>query len=260
MSIATAKQFFHRTELVLGARVLERLKNSKVILFGVGGVGSWCAEALIRTGISHLTIVDADLICPTNVNRQRQALAKNIAHPKAEALAGMLREINPEAEITAHKVLYSAETCDQFKLEEYDYVLDAIDSLKDKVLLIQKAQESGATLFASMGAAAKVDPTQIRTVPLDKTKHCPLARNVRKLLSKAGTPMKFLCVYSEEFPSEPQSESFCGSTICACPDKEEVNLCAKKARINGSLIQVTAPFGFALAALVINDITAKTKE
>lgn len=253
-------QLFHRTELLLGKDAMKRIEAAKVILFGVGGVGSWCAEALIRTGVGHLTIVDSDVVCPTNVNRQLQATFHNIGKPKVEELRERLLTINPEADIKAFKVLYDEDSCGQFNLGEYDYVLDAIDTLRSKILLIRLSLESGANLYSSMGAGSKVDPTHIRTVPIRKTKHCPLARVVRERLRKEKIQGDFLCVYSEELPMESRGKTFCGSAICACPDKEERNLCMSKKKINGSLVHITAPFGFALAGLVIQDLAKeKTK-
>lgn len=252
------RAFFQRSELLLGHGVMLRLRTARVIVFGVGGVGSWCAEALVRSGIRHLTIVDADVICATNVNRQLQATAKNIGEPKAEELRKRLLEINPAADIAAHKVLYDETTCDQFDLTKYDYVIDAIDTLKNKLLLLKRCTDLGVTVYASMGAALKLDPTQIRTARLSRTRHCPLARMVRKRLNQEGAKVDCLCVYSEELPLENKGKSACGSTECVCPKKNELDLCSLKAQINGALVHVTAPFGFALAGLVIQDIVRRT--
>ena len=254
MKTPSSHQSFHRTELLLGKPVMTRLQAARVILFGVGGVGSWTAEALVRSGIRHLTLVDSDVICPTNLNRQLQATAHNVGQPKVDALRQRLLDIYPAAEIVAVKAMYDEGSCDQFDLGGYDYVLDAIDTLKCKVLLLQRAMAAGAKVYSCMGAGAKLDPTQIRTVPLSKTKYCPLARVVRERLRQAGFTGDFTCVYSEESPLENQGRTFCGSAVCACPDKDEANLCKGKARINGTLVHVTAPFGFALAGLVIQDL------
>ena len=248
------KAFFQRSELLLGHEVMRRVMKARVIVFGVGGVGSWCAEALVRSGIQHLTIVDADVICATNINRQLQATAKNIGEPKADELRKRLVEINPAAEIIAHKLLYDETTCDQYDLAQYDYVIDAIDTLKNKLLLLKRCTELGVTVFASMGAALKLDPTMIRTARLSRTRHCPLARMVRKRLNQPGAVVDCLCVYSEELPTENQGKSACGSSECVCPKKNELDLCSMKAQINGALVHVTAPFGFVLAGLVIQDL------
>ena len=136
-------------------------------------------------------------------------------------------------------------------------VLDAIDTLRNKILLLKLGMESGATVFASMGAGAKIDPTQIRTAKISKTRNCPLARAVRRGLREQRIGNEFICVYSEELPAENKGRTFCGSAICACPDKDEENLCMSKAKINGTLVQITAPFGFVLAGLVIQDLVKK---
>ena len=248
------KAFFQRSELLLGHETMRRIQAARVIIFGVGGVGSWCAEALVRTGVQQVTLVDADVICATNVNRQLQATAENIGQPKAEELRQRLLEINPAAEITAHKLFYDETTCGQFDFTQYDYVIDAIDTLRNKVLLLTRCVAAGATVYASMGAALKLDPTQVRTARLDRTKHCPLARNVRQRLRHDGVEAKFLCVYSEELPQVNKGKSACGSAECVCPKKHELDLCSLKAQINGALVHVTAVFGFTLAGLVIQDL------
>jgi len=250
------QQLFHRTELLLGHELLERLRGAKAILFGVGGVGSWCAEALIRSGMESLTIVDPDVICPTNVNRQLQATSGNIGRPKAEELKKRLLEINPDAKIEAVQVMFNAETCPSFHLESYDYVLDAIDTLSCKIELLRKGLDSGAKVFSSMGAGAKLDVTMIRTALIEDTKHCPLARMVRKRLHQAGETRQFLCVYSEEPPMENRGKTFCGGKVCVCPDNAEKEICMSKSKINGTMVHVTAAFGFALAGLLFQDLVS----
>jgi len=254
MKASPSPHRLNRAELLLGQAVMARLQAARVILFGVGGVGSWTAEALVRSGIQQLTVVDSDVVCATNINRQMQATSRTVGQPKVEALRQRLLEIHPAAEIVAVKALYEETTCGQFELGRYDYVLDAIDTLKNKILLLQRALAAGVKVYSCMGAGAKLDPTQIRTAPLGKTRHCPLARMVRKRLRQAGVTGDFPCVYSEELPLENQGRTGCGSAVCACPDKNERNLCLAKARINGTLVHVTAPFGFALAGLVIQDL------
>ena len=147
------KGLFNRTELLLGSDALERLSQVKVLMLGVGGVGSWCAESLIRTGIGHLTIVDSDRVCITNINRQLMASMQTVGQVKVDALKERLLQINPNADIRSLQMIYSEETADQFDLDAYDYVVDAIDSLKDKALLIIRATRSKAKFFSSMGAA-----------------------------------------------------------------------------------------------------------
>ncbi|MBQ9193930.1 MAG: tRNA threonylcarbamoyladenosine dehydratase [Bacteroidales bacterium] len=238
------KEIFNRAELLLGADVMDRLASVRVILFGVGGVGSWCAEGLVRSGVTHLTLVDADRIAPTNINRQRMATVLTVGQSKVEVLRSILLEINPEAEIEAIEARFTDATAADFRLGSYDYIIDAIDALKDKAALILHATATPATFFSSMGAACKVDPTRIRVASFREVRGCPLGAMLRKKLRKAGTlPAKdFLCVYDEELLENRGADT-------ALPEEMKFD---KKAH-NGSLVTVTAPFGFTLASLVIED-------
>ena len=154
--------YFDRTALLVGDEAMGRIARARVILFGVGGVGSWVAESLVRTGIRHITLVDSDRVAPTNVNRQMPATSETIGEIKTEAARRRLLAINPEADVTTLTLFYDAETAPQIDLAEYDYIVDAIDSLKDKALLILNATRSGRKFFSSMGAALKMDPTRIK--------------------------------------------------------------------------------------------------
>ena len=240
-----AKEIFNRAELLLGADVMERLAAVRVIVFGVGGVGSWCAEGLVRSGVTHLTLVDADCVAPSNINRQRMATVSTVGRSKVEALKELLLDINPEAEIETVHRRFTEEAAADFDLDAYDYVIDAIDALKDKMSLILHASASRATFFSSMGAACKVDPTHIRVAPFWEVRGCPLGFLLRKKLRKAGTlPEKdFLCVYDEDLLENRGADT-------ALPEELKFD----KVSHNGSLITVTAPFGFTLASLVIQDV------
>lgn len=248
-----AEEIFQRTELLVGEKVMNMLSAAKAIIFGVGGVGSWCAEGLVRTGVAHLTIVDSDLVSATNVNRQDMATTRTIGQVKVEAMKERLLEINPSAQITAIKGLYSPETAENFNLDEYDYVVDAIDSLKDKAFLILRACESSAKFFASMGAALKVDPSRIHVAEFWNVRGCPLAAAIRKKFKKNGTlPAKqFLCVYDDEVLPN------LGAAID--PDSAAADGQPKKAVINGTTMPVTAIFGLTLAGLIIKDIYDSAK-
>ena len=215
------KDIFNRAELLLGADVMERLASVRVILFGVGGVGSWCAEGLVRSGVKHLTIVDADDVVPSNINRQRMATVSTVGRSKVDALKEILLDINPDAVIEGVHARFSEETAASFGLE--------------------------ATFFSSMGAACKIDPTKVRVASFWEVRGCPLGAMLRKKLRKAGTlPAKdFLCVYDEELLPNRGEET-------ALPE----DLKFDKVSHNGSLITVTAPFGFTLASLVIQDLMA----
>ena len=229
---------FRRNELLLGSETMERIAQKRVIIFGVGGVGSWCAESLVRSGISRLTIVDSDGVSVTNINRQLMATTKTVGQVKVDALKERLLSINPKAEITALQQVFSEETAENFQLDTYDYIIDAIDSLKDKATLILLACQQHAKLFSSMGAALKLDPTRIKVTEFWKVKGDPLARALRNRFKKDKTfpKRKFLCIYSDELlknqmPVDPED------------------------RGNGSIVHITAIFGLMLAGLVIQDIT-----
>lgn len=236
---------FQRTELLLGNEVTTRIANTRIIIFGVGGVGSWCAESLIRSGIGHLTMVDFDRVCETNINRQLMATTETVGRVKAEVLKERLQSINPSAEIIAIPQMYTAETADSFSLDDYDYVIDAIDSLDNKALLIRRACDSSATLFASMGAALKMDPLKIDIAEFWKVKGCPLAAALRRKFKKSKTfpTKKFKCVYSEEL-LENKGEALLDND-------------GNPIRANGTIAHTTAIFGFTLAGLVIQDILKK---
>ncbi len=253
-------ELLSRTERLLGSEALGRILSTRIIIFGVGGVGSWCAEALVRSGIQKLTIVDMDVVSPTNVNRQLMATAATVGQVKVETLRKRLLEINPEAEITARKEIYSEETADSFCLETYDYVIDCIDSLKDKAALIlhatriSKEIKSGVlkgegiphklTFLSSMGAALRLDPTKVRVAEFWKVNNDPLARALRRRFKRDGVlPFtKFKCVHSEEPPLQNLGET----------DKNDT--CNYKVQINGSLCHITAIFGMTLAGEVIECI------
>ncbi len=245
--IPASKDIFNRAELLLGADVMERLASARVILFGVGGGGSWCAEGLVRSGIRNLTIVDADDVVPSNINRQRMATVSTVGRPKVDVLKEILLDIHPEARIEAVHARFTEASAASFGLEQYDYIIDAIDAIKDKASLILHATATSATFFSSMGAACKIDPTKVRVASFWEVRGCPLGAMLRKKLRKAGTlPAKdFLCVYDEELLPNRGADT-------ALPEELKFD----KVSHNGSLITVTAPFGFTLASLVIQDLMA----
>ncbi len=257
---------FSRSELLLGKEVMEIIAQKRVIIFGVGGVGSWCAESLVRTGIRQLTIVDNDSVCESNINRQLMATTETIGQAKVIVLRERLLTINPSAEITALQKVFNEETAEEFALGSYDYIIDAIDSLKDKALLILMSCKTDAKLFSSMGAALKLDPTRIKVTEFWKVQGDPLARALRKKFKsqKQFPKRKFQCVYSDELLENKGHNATCGTEQCMCPkakngpgDQSLLNheWCSSKAQINGTLAHITAIFGFTLAGLVIQDIT-----
>lgn len=234
---------FARTERLLGADGLRKLTNARVILLGVGGVGSWCAEALVRSGLGHLTLVDPDRVDITNINRQLPATTRTVGRPKVEVLKERLLEINPLCEITALQARY--EKGADFGLASYDCIIDAIDSLTDKANLILEASARPGAFFSSMGAACKMDPTKVRVAEFFQVRGCPLGAALRKRLRKNGTlPAKpFLCVFDEEVLPNlgPEQDPGPGKAIA-----------------NGTLAPITGIFGFTLAGLVIQHIVGKS--
>ena len=222
---------FERTIQLIGQDAFMHLSKARVILFGCGGVGGWCAEALVRTGVQDLTLVDFDVVAESNINRQLAALNTNIGMPKVEALKERLLAIQPQANIRLTSGKYEETTQADFDLNEYDYVIDAIDSVNDKALLIQNATKSTATLFSSMGAARKINATQVRVSEFWKVEGCPLARALRTKMKKEKMlpTKKFQCVWSPEVSS-----------------------------VSGTIAPVVGAFGMTLAGLVVQDICRKT--
>ena len=278
------KAILNRTALLVGDDAMERIATARVIIFGVGGVGSWCAESLVRSGIRHLTIVDSDRVCITNVNRQAMATTGTVGRVKVEALKERLLEINPAAEITAIQEIFSADTADSFQLGQYDYIVDAIDSLKDKLeLILRCTQKAGGvtetdetaeachrtpTFYSSMGAALKMDPTRVQVSEFWQVDGCPLAATLRRRMRKQKRfpGRKFQCVWSPEvLPNLGQART-CGTEACMCPKAQSGDgradllnheWCTSKAQINGSLAHITAIFGMTLCGLVIQDVYQK---
>ena len=240
-----SKDIFNRTELLLGPDVMEALSQKRVIVFGVGGVGSWCVEGLVRSGISDITIVDSDVVGVTNVNRQLMATSSTVGRVKVEALKERLFEINPEVRVEAVHKAFNEETVGEFDFDSYDYVIDAVDSLKDKILLLLTASGSKAKLFSSMGAALKVDPTKVKVDKFWQVRGCPLGAAIRKKMRRENTfPSKdFLCVYGDEVLPNRGDPSLQGKEADS-----------RKAVVNGTTAHVTAIFGMTLAGLVIKDI------
>ncbi len=218
---------FTRTIQLIGEEGFAALQRARVILFGVGGVGGWCAETLLRTGLGHLTIVDFDKVDTTNLNRQIVATAANIGQNKVQEMQKRLLSIAPEADVQAIDRQYNSETADSFDLSQYDIVIDAIDMVECKALLLYRATQAGSRVYSSMGAGRKTDPQKIRTAEFWKVQGCPLARALRTRMKKAGLmpASKIQCVYSEEISGE-----------------------------HGTIAPVVGVFGMTLASMVINHV------
>lgn len=258
------KGIFQRTQLLLGKSFIEKASEKRVIIFGIGGVGSWCAESLVRSGIGHLTIVDSDRVCITNINRQLMATTKTVGKVKTDVLRERLLEINPKADIVALQKIYSPETSESFELDSYDFIIDGIDSLSNKVHLLQTATKTSATLFSSMGAALKMDPTRIKVAEFWKVQGCPLGAALRSRIKKSGgVSKKFMCVYSDELLENKGENESCGTDKCMCPkslhgpgdpDLVDHEWCSLKAKINGTTSYMPAMFGMTIAGLVVQAI------
>jgi tRNA A37 threonylcarbamoyladenosine dehydratase len=239
----------------------EALAHSKAVVFGIGGVGSWCAEALVRSGIGALDVVDSDTICVTNINRQVQATGDTVGFLKTDALKERLLAINPDCKIRALGKVFSLENAGEFDLAGADYVIDAIDSLTHKLDLIETAYNAGAKVFSSMGMAQKLDPTRIKTADIWETAGCPLAKLVRQGLRKRGFTGSVTVVYSnEQLPLHREVGAACGAAQCLCPARNKddpnaaVEWCSGRKVINGSSVMVTASAGMILASLVVRDV------
>lgn len=230
------KDWRMRTGLVIGDEGLEKLKNSKVIIFGVGGVGGFAAEAIVRAGVGNITIVDFDDIDITNINRQVIALHSNVGKLKVEAMKERLLDINPELKINAVAKLYNAETSDEILCGDYDYAVDAIDMVSSKIHLIEKCTEKGIKIISSMGMGNKLDPTKIEITDIYKTSMCPLAKVMRRELKSRGIK-KLKVVYSTEKAIEPKKKIMNGNKMTA-----------------GSVSFVPSVGGLVIASAVIRDL------
>ncbi|HPO01908.1 MAG TPA: tRNA threonylcarbamoyladenosine dehydratase [Treponemataceae bacterium] len=256
---------FNRLALITGEPALDALRSSRAFVFGLGGVGSWCAEGLSRSGIGSLVLVDSDVVCLSNVNRQLEAVVSNEGRPKASELEARIKSIHPFCEVTAVRNIYSRENAHLYDIRPGDYVIDAIDSLTFKLDLIEHAVSAGAVLFSSMGAAAKLDPTRFKVSDIWDTQGCPLARLVRQGLRKRGFDGHFPVVFSSEnlprrdeitvaeTPRDeaPSCESSSGSAPAQSEGGETIDWNLSKKIINGSAVHVTATVGMILSGLVV---------
>lgn len=246
---------FSRLRLLAGADGLEKLKSASVAVFGIGGVGSYAAEALARAGIGKLTLIDFDEICITNVNRQLHALDGTIGQTKVAAMAQRCRAINPQAEVVPLHRFYAADASEELLADDFDYVLDCIDHITAKLHLLQSCYERNLPIIASMGAANKLDPTQLEVADLAETKKCRLARIIRKELRKRGIERGIKAVYStEEFRPLSDETAVCAEH-CVCPNKEDQKWsCDDRRVILGSSSYIPPLFGLTMAGEVIRSL------
>ena len=230
---------FARTEALLGQAAMEKLAHSRVAVFGIGGVGGYVCEALARSGVGELDLIDNDRVCLTNLNRQIIATHKTIGRYKTEVMRERILEINPEAVVRVHQCFFLPDNAEQFPFPEYDYVVDAVDTVTAKIELILRAQESGAPVISSMGAGNKLDAGTFRTADIYETKVCPLARVMRRELRKRHVE-RLKVVYSEEEPFTPQGQEEGDSVRRAVP---------------GSVAFVPSVAGLLIAGEVVRDLT-----
>lgn len=247
---------FSRTELLLGKEAMEKLKNAKVAVFGIGGVGGYVCEALVRSGVGAFNLIDDDKVCLTNLNRQIIATRKTIGKYKTDVMKDRILEINPDARVEVHKCFFLPENADEFPFEEYDYIVDAVDTVTAKISLVMKAQEMNVPIISSMGAGNKLDASQFRVADIYKTKVCPLAKVMRRELKKRGVK-KLKVVYSEEQPTRPVEDmAISCRTNCICPPGA-AHKCTERRDIPGSVAFVPSVAGLIIAGEVVKDLAAK---
>ena len=246
---------FSRTELLLGKEAMEKLKNAKVAVFGIGGVGGYVCEALVRSGVGAFDLID-DKVCLTNLNRQIIATRKTVGKYKTDVMKDRILEINPDARVEVHKCFFLPENADEFPFEEYDYIVDAVDTVTAKISLVMKAQEMNVPIISSMGAGNKLDASQFRVADIYKTKVCPLAKVMRRELKKRGVK-KLKVVYSEEQPTRPVEDmAISCRTNCICPPGA-AHKCTERRDIPGSVAFVPSVAGLIIAGEVVKDLAAK---
>lgn len=250
---------FSRTELLLGKSGMEKLALSRVAVFGIGGVGGYAVEALARSGVGALDLIDDDRVCITNVNRQIHATDKTIGEYKVDAAATRISEINPKCVVRTFKTFYLPETEKEFDFRDYDYIIDAIDTVTGKIALIRNAQTCGTPIISSMGAGNKLDPTKFEVADIYQTSVCPLARTMRRELKKYG--IKHLkVVFSKEEPVRLEENGEIGCrNHCVCPPGTN-RKCTLRRSIPGSTAFVPAVVGLILAGEVVKDLIGYPKE
>lgn len=249
---------FSRTELLFGKEAMEKLKNSRVAVFGIGGVGGFTVEALVRSGLGTVDIIDDDKVCLTNINRQIYATRKTIGKYKVDVAEERILEINPDAKVNKFKTFYMPDTADMFDFSDYDYVVDAIDTVKGKIELAVNADKTSTPIISSMGAGNKLDPTGFEVTDIYKTSVCPLARVMRYELKKRNIP-NLKVVYSKEKPITPIDDmAISCKENCICPPGT-ARKCTNRRQVPGSTAFVPSVVGLIIAGEVIKDLTGVGK-
>lgn len=247
---------FARTELLLGSDAVEKLKTQRVAVFGIGGVGGYVCEALVRSGIGAFDLIDDDKVCLTNLNRQIIATRKTIGKYKTDVMRERILDINPEADVRVRHCFFLPENAEEFPFSEYDYVVDAVDTVTAKIALVMKAQEMNVPIISSMGAGNKLDGSQFKVADIYQTKVCPLAKVMRRELKKRGVK-KLKVVYSEEMPTRPVEDlAISCRTNCVCPPGAQ-HTCTERRDIPGSVAFVPSVAGLIMAGEVVKDLCKK---
>lgn len=244
---------FSRTELLLGKEGMERLKNASVAVFGVGGVGGYVCEALVRSGVGSFDLIDDDKVCLTNLNRQIIATRSTVGKYKVDVMKERMLDINPDVQVETYKCFFLPENADDFPFAEYDYVVDAVDTVTAKIELVMKCQSMGVPIISSMGAGNKLDASAFQVADIYKTKMCPLAKVMRRELKKRGVK-KLKVVYSEEKPTRPiEDMAISCRTHCICPPGA-AHKCTERRDIPGSVAFVPSVAGLIVAGEVVKDL------
>ena len=250
---------FSRTQLLLGEEGMKKLAGARVAVFGIGGVGGYVCEALVRSGVGAFDLIDDDKVCLTNLNRQIIATRKTVGKYKTDVMKERMLEINPDVKVETHKCFFLPENADDFPFEEYDYIVDAIDTVTGKLALAENAQKAGVPIISSMGAGNKLDPTAFKVADISKTSVCPLAKTMRRECKKRGIN-HLKCVYSEEPAMKPidDDQNSC-KHHCICPPDTKRN-CTIRRQVPGSTAFVPSVVGLIIAGEVIKDLTGVKNE
>ena len=247
---------FSRTQLLIGEEGINRLKGAKVAVFGIGGVGGYVCEALVRSGVGAFDLIDDDKVCLTNLNRQIIATRKTIGKYKVDVMKERILDINPDADVQVHKCFFLPENAADFPFEEYDYIVDAVDTVTAKISLVMKAKELNIPIISSMGAGNKLDASLFKVADIYQTKVCPLAKVMRRELKKRGVK-KLKVVYSEEQPMTPiEDMAISCRSNCICPPGA-AHKCTERRALPGSVAFVPSVAGLIIAGEVVKDLIAE---
>lgn len=248
---------FHRTELLVGGEGFDTLQNARVCVIGLGGVGSYAAEALVRSGVGHLTLVDFDKVCLTNVNRQLHATRDTVGKRKAELMGERCNAINPKAEIVALTKFYSAETADEILGDGFDVVLDCIDNMAAKVHLLTRCMTTDQPVICAFGAGGRMDPSRVRVSDISETHTDPFGRIVREQLRLAGLTEGLQCVWTDESPND-LDEAAQAAFRCICHDQDNgMHTCDRRLQVQGTVAWMPAIFGLTMGAAVVHQLLGR---